>query len=276
MKTMAQKTTFQHDRLASLREAFEITQQELADAIRPEVKTISRELIKDFEIGSRIPKIDVVVAFANYFTVSTDYLFGLTVTPTIDTDIRMICEYTGLSETVIQSLHRRNDAREENIELWGNIDATDEMLGILLNLPNDGISLSIPIVQKANRIAIEYIAKQIIEDPKRFVPVSKDGEVVLQKILQYISIYSGVRPNNQRNESEKVKVLTEVTAFLGRYIDVQGNSEFDRFTSTQHYLDAYDTVMAKYPERKLIELQKSGLLGNLCLRFIPDAADSNK
>ena len=282
MKEMAQKTTFQHGRLGTLREDFKITQQDLADAISPDVKKISRELIKDIEIGSRIPKIDVVVAIAKYFKVSTDYLFGLTETPTQDTDIRMISDYTGLSADVIKLLHLRSKFRTENLEESGSLDAIDEMLGVLLTTSIECLSLTLPILHAANRKATDYIARQIIEDPKRFVPIDKEGEVVLERILNCIALYSGDLLEFSEEDRKMLKgsakrfIPSQVIDILGRYIDIPGNHEFDRFASTQLYLKAYDSVIDNYPEDKLVEAQKLALLGNIGLRFISDDMDSGK
>ena len=47
---------------------------------------------------------------AKYFQVSADYLLGLSNTPTTDEDLKFICDYTGLSDTVINSLfHNKNN-----------------------------------------------------------------------------------------------------------------------------------------------------------------------
>lgn len=44
-------------------------------------------------------------AIAEFYSVSTDYLLGLADVPTTNQDKRFICEYTGLSETMVDQLH---------------------------------------------------------------------------------------------------------------------------------------------------------------------------
>lgn len=55
------------------------------------------------------------VKIANYFNVSTDYLFGLTDNATTDKDLRFVCDYTGLNEEAVESLRE--------IELQRNVYA---------------------------------------------------------------------------------------------------------------------------------------------------------
>ena len=51
--------------------------------------------------GSRNITVDYVVKYAKHFSVSTDYLLGLTNAETTDKDIRYICDYTGLTEDAV-------------------------------------------------------------------------------------------------------------------------------------------------------------------------------
>jgi transcriptional regulator with XRE-family HTH domain len=278
MKTMAQNTTFQHGRLGKLREAKEITQQELTDAIRPYVKKISRELIKDFEIGSRIPRIDVVVAFAKYFKVSTDYLFGLTETPTPDTDIRMISDYTGLSEAVIERFHQKV-AFQQYETAWDTPDATNEILDALLEFPSFCISLGIPILQKARRIVASDIAKQIFENPQKFKATSKKGEGILAEIIQQMdSLVSKIPLESvaQYKEIEDKLILNNITEILERYLSVQDSADFDRFQASQMYIKAYDKVMEKDPTDHIIAQQNDLLFSRTGINYIDSEGEDGK
>ena len=75
-------------------------QKELADHLGIQHNTISYYLK-----GERVPDYPKLVAIAEYFNVSTDYLLGRTDTKTVDKDIQMICKYTGLSEEAVKRLH---------------------------------------------------------------------------------------------------------------------------------------------------------------------------
>lgn len=61
--------------------------------------------ISYFVSGKRTPNIEQIVKIAEYFSVSTDYLLGLSDVETTDINIKAICDYTGLSEEAISTLH---------------------------------------------------------------------------------------------------------------------------------------------------------------------------
>ncbi len=64
------------DRLKVLRESRDLTQSELAEEL-----DISEPQIWRYENGESKPRGDVVIKFATFFGVSSDYLFGLTDDP---------------------------------------------------------------------------------------------------------------------------------------------------------------------------------------------------
>ncbi len=61
------------ERLMILREEAGLTQEKLAEIFKTKKATISR-----YETGSRDPKLDMLIEFADFFKVSTDYLLGRT------------------------------------------------------------------------------------------------------------------------------------------------------------------------------------------------------
>ena len=54
--------------------------------------------------GNKTPRGDSIAKLAKYFGVSADYLLGLTEAQTIDTDLRAVADYTGLTENAILAL----------------------------------------------------------------------------------------------------------------------------------------------------------------------------
>lgn len=86
-------------RLVKLRENRGITQQTLADDLK-----ITRQSLSLYEKAERTINIDLLVKIAKYFDVSTDYLLGLTDNATTDTDLKAVCEYTGLNENSINNI----------------------------------------------------------------------------------------------------------------------------------------------------------------------------
>lgn len=76
------------------------TQEDLTAVLN--VKT--RQSVTGYIDGSTLPTIDKVVALADFFNVSVDYLLGRTGPKTADPNLRFVCEYTGLTEQAINKL----------------------------------------------------------------------------------------------------------------------------------------------------------------------------
>lgn len=64
------------DRLKQLRETANLTQSDMAEILGVKLQSYQR-----FEYGSRRPSLDVLIALADYFQVSLDYLVGISDNP---------------------------------------------------------------------------------------------------------------------------------------------------------------------------------------------------
>lgn len=64
------------DRLKQLRETANLTQSDMAEILDVKLQSYQR-----FEYGSRRPSLDVLIALADYFGVSLDYLVGISDNP---------------------------------------------------------------------------------------------------------------------------------------------------------------------------------------------------
>jgi transcriptional regulator with XRE-family HTH domain len=64
-------------RLRQLRHSHQLTAEQLGKEFDVSKQTVSR-----WELGERLPPLDVVTALAEYFNVSLDYLVGLSNDPT--------------------------------------------------------------------------------------------------------------------------------------------------------------------------------------------------
>lgn len=77
------------------------SQKELAEYIG-----VLPNVISYFCKGTRTPNTEQIIKIADFFDVTTDYLFGRTDIETTDTTIQGVCEYTGLSEYNIEKITR--------------------------------------------------------------------------------------------------------------------------------------------------------------------------
>ena len=80
------------ERLLSLRKTRGESQQKVADDVG-----IHRQTLNYYEKGKRCPDVVTLERLARHFEVSADYLLGISDAATDDTDLRKVCDYTGLS-----------------------------------------------------------------------------------------------------------------------------------------------------------------------------------
>ena len=78
-------------RIAKLRESMDYTQQDLA-----KVFEVSRSAVNAWEMGKAVPSTQLMPKIAQFFHVSTDYLYGMENGNAIDT--------TGLCESDVEAL----------------------------------------------------------------------------------------------------------------------------------------------------------------------------
>lgn len=80
-------------------------ERNVKQSILAEKAGCSRQSVSQYINGSSVPNVDNLLSISDFFDVSTDYLLGRTNAKTTDKDLRIICEYTGLSENTIMTLH---------------------------------------------------------------------------------------------------------------------------------------------------------------------------
>ena len=86
-------------RLRTLIDESGITVRSLAKDLNVSVGVLS-----DWQNGNKTPRGDSIMKLTEYFGVTADYLLGLTDASTIDADIRISCDTTGLSEKAVKIL----------------------------------------------------------------------------------------------------------------------------------------------------------------------------
>ncbi len=108
-------------------------------------KDLAKELgvtdntISYFVSGSRTPNLEQITTIADFFNVSTDFLLGRTKAHTQNTEIRAICDYTGLSEKAVSELHREKNlidiynSDRKSIEDYNSGDEREMMLASMVH-----------------------------------------------------------------------------------------------------------------------------------------------
>lgn len=98
-------------RLRLCRQRKGISLQKAAEALGATAQSLSL-----YEKGQRTINIDLLKRVAEYFGVTSDYLIGLSDAATTDTDLKAVCDYTGLSEKSTNLLYLLNQIKQLAIE----------------------------------------------------------------------------------------------------------------------------------------------------------------
>lgn len=108
--------------LRELMETNGTTQSELAAYLQK-----TRQVISCYCDGSTSPTWETISGIATYYHVSADWLLGLSDVRSTDTQLRDICEYTGLSERTVSVLHSEsrnpNKPLEDVNRLFGSFES---------------------------------------------------------------------------------------------------------------------------------------------------------
>lgn len=87
-------------RLRELMEVNKITQEALASCLG-----VKRQTVSLYKSGQSKPDVDQLYKIARFFKVSSDYLIGISDVQSTDADVQQMCEFSGLSENVVNQLH---------------------------------------------------------------------------------------------------------------------------------------------------------------------------
>ena len=140
-------------RLQNLMKENNTTQQQLSEAVG-----ISRQAVSQYCDSSTIPNANKLLSIAKYFNVSTDYLLGLSTVKDINTktELKEVCNYTGLSELSVISLHEVISDSSTN--------CTDVLPRIIDSIIKDSNLLSKIVEYRAEVLAFCDTVKGSIQD----------------------------------------------------------------------------------------------------------------
>lgn len=92
----------------------------------------SRYRVADLERGKITPTIEDIKFLCSFFGISSDYLLGISDVRTAETDIKAICEYTGLTERAVEMLHDPVIREGEDVISFGDLpEYTTTISGII-------------------------------------------------------------------------------------------------------------------------------------------------
>lgn len=161
------------ERIRECRKKAGLTQEELAYRLH-----VKRQIISYYESveSERTPNIDILATMAGLFNTTTDYLLGRTDVQSIDTEIKAVCDYTGLSESAIQTTHHFKhcyDSYEETMENYSLVKSYFDFINYLMIAKIDRITLlsSISEYEKTMKEQTKKIETAI----KKYQEILKSG-----------------------------------------------------------------------------------------------------
>ena len=130
-------------RLKQLLEEKKVTQKALAEYLG-----ITRQAVSQYVLGATKPNTDLIIATAQFFSVSADYLLGISPLQTQDTTKQEMCKRFGLSEGSLYILEEAT--KNENDSLLCFLDE------IIDRLPYSYLIQEYSILQQIREKGIEH------------------------------------------------------------------------------------------------------------------------
>lgn len=101
------------ERIEELRRSKGLTLKELSEEIKAKTgERIAVSTLSDLESSSKDPRLSTLRAIANYFSVSLDYLGGISEVKSLDIKVQAIHKQLGLSEQAIAALYTARKIRQ--------------------------------------------------------------------------------------------------------------------------------------------------------------------
>ena len=113
--------------LRKLMEETSTTQQVLADALG-----VQRQTISYYCDGSSSPNWEGIANISKFFSVSADWLLGLSNVRSTQADMKSVCDFTGLSEGSVNSIIRETASTDTRLALEVILSGDNEKLHNLL------------------------------------------------------------------------------------------------------------------------------------------------
>lgn len=91
-----------------------LTEQRRKQKDLAEYLGIKPNVVSNYFTGERTPSIDQIIKISKFFHTTPNYLLGVTDSQSTDDNLQAMCEYTGLSDRAIQTLHELSERSKGN------------------------------------------------------------------------------------------------------------------------------------------------------------------
>lgn len=221
-------------RLRELREKKGISQEGLARDFE-----VSKSTIGLYETGDTLPNAKTLHDLAVYFDVSADYLLGLQDTPSTDADVKVICEYTGLSEGAVKRLSDVKNSHP-NIDVYNFLLETKSLLNFIVNYFAD------------------FVLVELKNKPFKYIPLKSDSLYPFRNDVHFATVIRALQEyRDEFKEAYKDDPAFKNNAiyrFLVRHADIDkcheiiGDIDPFEYQEPDEFLEDYYEDIADYEE----------------------------
>lgn len=215
------------------------TQQTVGDAIGK-----TRQAVGYYADGSSSPDWETIVKIAKHFGVSTDYLLGLTDQQTLNTEIRAICDYTGLSEEAVDTLSGWK-SKHPQIDVCNYLLEKRGLLSCIVNYFSD------------------FTLDGLTKPPYKYIPI-KPGHLYSYRNDVHFSATIRVLQESRKKFEDEYKddsafVNTAIREFLLKHADIQKcqnkiNEDTPDFEADKKWFEEYYGTPEYYDDMEALEL----------------------
>jgi transcriptional regulator with XRE-family HTH domain len=206
-------------RIQYLREQKNETQTQVAKAVG-----VSREVFNHWEGGGRAVKPEYVIALSRHFNVSSDFLLGISAVETNNTDLKAICDYTGLIEPAVERLHKlkylldndKVDLRE--IAFAPTPAEAEEMIKTMLRTGMEQLKVINMLLATGDRL-FEYMRLAWFDDFKELDDPTSEICIQAREFATKKELKFEFSPSQELRNSLINKAMNELRDICYKYIE---------------------------------------------------------
>ncbi len=190
---------------------------------------VSTQAVQKWRTGISYPSCDYIPLLAKYFNVSTDYLFGLTDTPSTDTSYQAVSRYTGLSIGAINTIRRIYFRYPKGSYLHSYIEPLGFEIESIYQKPIEAINYILDNYYFVEELCVYLLSPRV----RRIEGESYDGDLTFELLHSLMNDLQKMRETFQRSLGTKLRDIYD--EYTDTYID-----GFDEPNDVKDELDDFD------------------------------------
>lgn len=205
------------DTIKKLRTDKKLTQETFAEKLH-----CNRQKIADWERGKSAPSAEDLVLLSKVFDVSADYILGISDTFTTDSEMKFVCNYTGLSEGAVNFLRFTN--------------LTHDLLNSLLSDSTGWLIMDFAIQIAEHKVYLSYLNKHLQELGKTIDNCNNE---------KLRAVYKEIRDLGDKKDLAEFKLQQIHTSIVKQYCKDEIES-YEKLKDIEHKL--LEIIFADMPD----------------------------